>query len=134
MPEKLPHLFLISGGALAVENALKTAFDWKVRMNFQKGYTREQGTQVIHFQQAFHGRSGYTLSLTNTADPRKTMYFPKFDWPRVLNPKITFPLDEENLRRVEKAEQMSVQQIKRAILENPDDIAASSSSLFRAKA
>ncbi len=124
MPEKLPHLFLISGGALAVENALKAAFDWKVRMNFHKGYTREQGTQVIHFQQAFHGRSGYTLSLTNTADPRKTMYFPKFNWPRVLNPKITFPLDEENLRRVEKAEQMSVQQIKRAILENPDDIAA----------
>ncbi|MDZ7377260.1 MAG: aminotransferase class III-fold pyridoxal phosphate-dependent enzyme, partial [candidate division KSB1 bacterium] len=72
----------------------------------------------------FHGRSGYTLSLTNTADPRKTMYFPKFNWPRVLNPKITFPLNEENLRRVEKAEQMSLQQIKRAILDNPDDIAA----------
>jgi L-lysine 6-transaminase len=124
MPESLPHLFLISGGALAVENALKASFDWKVRMNFQKGYTREQGTQVIHFQQAFHGRSGYTLSLTNTADLRKTIYFPKFDWPRVLNPKITFPLLEENLRKVEKAEQMSIQQIKRAILENPDDIAA----------
>lgn len=124
MPESLPHLFFIDGGALAVENALKTAFDWKIRMNFQKGYTREVGTQVIHFQQAFHGRSGYTLSLTNTADPRKTMYFPKFNWPRVLNPKITFPLNEENLHRVEKAEQMSLQQIKRAILDNPDDIAA----------
>lgn len=124
MPENLPHLFLISGGALAVENALKAAFDWKVRMNFQKGYTREQGTQVIHFQQAFHGRSGYTLSLTNTADLKKTMHFPKFDWPRILNPKITFPLDDENLSKVEKAEQMSLQQIKRAILENPDDIAA----------
>ncbi len=124
VPESLPHLFFIDGGALAVENALKTAFDWKIRMNFQKGYTREHGTQVIHFQQAFHGRSGYTLSLTNTADPRKTMYFPKFNWPRVLNPKITFPLNEENLRRVEKAEQMSLQQIKRAILDNPDDIAA----------
>jgi len=124
MPELFPHLFLISGGTLAVENALKTAFDWKVRMNFQQGYTRELGTQVIHFQQAFHGRSGYTLSLTNTADPRKTKYFPKFNWPRVLNPKITFPLNEENLRKVEKAEQTSIQQIKRAIQDNPDDIAA----------
>ncbi len=124
MPDTLPHLFLISGGTLAVENALKTAFDWKVRSNFQKGYTRELGTQVIHFQQAFHGRSGYTLSLTNTADPRKTKYFPKFDWPRVLNPKITFPLNEENLIKVEKAEQISFQQIKRAIQDNPDDIAA----------
>lgn len=124
MPDSLPHLFLISGGTLAVENALKTAFDWKIRLNFQKGYTRELGNQVIHFQQAFHGRSGYTLSMTNTADPRKIKYFPKFNWPRILNPKITFPLNEENLSKVEKAEQISLQQIKRAILDNPDDIAA----------
>ena len=27
----LPHLFFIDGGALAVENALKIAFDWKSR-------------------------------------------------------------------------------------------------------
>jgi len=124
MPRSLPHLFLISGGALAVENALKTAFDWKIRLNFQKGYTRELGNQVIHFQQAFHGRTGYTLSLTNTSDQRKIKYFPKFNWPRVLNPKIIFPLNEENLSKVEKAEQTSIQQIKRAIQDNPDDIAA----------
>ncbi len=124
MPETLPHLFLISGGTLAVENALKTAFDWKVRLNFNNGYTQERGTQIIHFQQAFHGRSGYTLSLTNTVDPRKTKYFPKFNWPRVLNPKITFPLNEENLKKVQQAEQTSIQQIKRVIQDNPDDIAA----------
>ena len=29
----LPHLFFVEGGALAVENALKTAFDWKRRHN-----------------------------------------------------------------------------------------------------
>jgi L-lysine 6-transaminase len=124
MPESLPHLFLISGGALAVENALKAAFDWKVRLNFEKGYTQERGSQVIHFQQAFHGRSGYTLSLTNTADPRKTKYFPRFNWPRVVNPKIPFPLNEENIKKVQQAEQMSLQQIKKAIQDNPDDIAA----------
>ena len=58
--------FFVAGGALAVENALKTAFDWKVQKNFRKGYRHEKGHMVLHFEQAFHGRSGYTMSLTNT--------------------------------------------------------------------
>jgi L-lysine 6-transaminase len=122
-PEYLPYLFFIDGGALAVENAIKTAFDWKVRKNFIKGYTEERGRQVIHFRRAFHGRSGYTLSLTNT-DPIKTNYFPKFRWPRIHNPVIEFPLNKENLARVKKAESVALQQIKQAIINNPDDIAA----------
>jgi L-lysine 6-transaminase len=65
------RLFFIEGGAAAVENALKVAFDWKVRKNLAAG-RGELGSQILHFRQAFHGRSGYTLSLTNTADPRKT--------------------------------------------------------------
>ena len=64
------HLFFVEGGALANENQLKAAFDWKVRRNFRKGWRREVGTKILHFEQAFHGRSGYTLSLTNTSDPR----------------------------------------------------------------
>jgi len=124
VPDFLPYLFFISGGALAVENALKTAFDWKIQLNFQKGHKKKLGTKILHFQQAFHGRTGYTLSLTNTADQRKTKYFPKFDWPRVLNPKITFPLNEENLKKVEQTEQISIEQIKQAIKDNPNDIAA----------
>ncbi|MBI3587445.1 MAG: L-lysine 6-transaminase [Ignavibacteriales bacterium] len=123
MPEYLPYAFFVDGGALANENALKTAFDWKVRKNFIKGYTEERGRQVIHFRKAFHGRSGYTLSLTNT-DPVKTNYFPKFKWPRVHNPVITFPLNERSLWEVEKAESITLQQIKQAIINNPDDIAA----------
>src|SRR3990167_9027391 len=63
-PDYFPYVFFVDGGTLAVENALKTAFDWKVRKNFVKGYTEERGRQVIHFRRAFHGRSGYTLSLT----------------------------------------------------------------------
>jgi len=122
-PSYLPHAFFIDGGALANENAIKAAFDWKVRKNFAKGYTREVGQQVIHFRRAFHGRSGYTLSLTNT-DPAKTNYFPKFQWPRVHNPVIHFPLTEESLRQVKKEEALAIAQIKRAILENGDDIAA----------
>jgi L-lysine 6-transaminase len=124
IPKYLPHLFLISGGALAVENALKTAFDWKVRKNFAKGYKAERGHQVIYFQEAFHGRTGYTLSLTNTSDPRKTMYYPKFKWSKVLNPKVTFPLKGENLREVERAEEVSLSQIRQAIARNREDIAA----------
>lgn len=123
MPEYLPYVFFVDGGALAVENALKTAFDWKVRKNFTKGYTEERGWQVIHFRRAFHGRSGYTLSMTNT-DPTKTNYYPKFKWPRVLNPSIHFPLNARNLADVKKDEALAIQQIKHAIVSNPDDIAA----------
>ncbi len=123
IPDYLPHAFFVSGGALAVENALKTAFDWKVRKNLQKGYRRERGHQVLHFEQAFHGRSGYTLSLTNTADPRKTMYFPRFDWPRVVNPKLTFPITDEGLEELERRERLALDQAKLHFRERADDIA-----------
>ena len=123
MPDHFKHLFFIEGGALAVENALKTAFDWKIRKNIAEG-KGEKGEQVIHFQEAFHGRSGYTLSLTNTFDPRKTMYFPKFKWPRIINPKLKFPLTDENLKETIEREKLAIQQIYDAIEKNPDDIAA----------
>jgi L-lysine 6-transaminase len=122
-PSYLPYVFFIDGGALANENALKAAFDWKVRKNFANGYSREVGTQVIHFKHAFHGRSGYTMSLTNT-DPIKINYFPKFQWPRIHNPVIKFPLNEQNLEQVKKEEKLALEQIKQAIVNNPDDIAA----------
>jgi len=124
MPSHLPHVFFIAGGTLGVENALKTAFDWKIRRNFARGYREERGTKVLHFEQAFHGRSGYTLSLTNTTDPRKTALFPKFEWPRVLNPKAEFPLTPERTKSVKEAEALSIAQMKRAFADNPDDIAA----------
>jgi len=123
MPATLPHAFFIEGGALAVENTLKAAFDWKIRKNRTHGYREERGRQIVHFRQAFHGRSGYTLSLTNT-DPVKTDLFPKFAWPRVLNPAVRYPLNEENLARVIADEETSIGQIKQAFNENKDDIAA----------
>ena len=117
-----PYAFFISGGALAVENALKAAFDWKVRMNLANGHARERGHQVLHFREAFHGRSGYTLSLTNTSDPAKTKHFPRFDWPRILNPKITFPLSE-HLASVERLEAQALEQARAAFRDRGDDIA-----------
>lgn len=122
MPKELQYCFFISGGALAVENALKAAFDWKTRKNFSKGIEKEAGI-CIHFKQAFHGRSGYTLSLTNTADPRKYEYFPKFNWPRILNPKLTFPQTEENLEETIKNERLALLHIEEAILSHPDEVA-----------
>src|ERR1700710_2115564 len=83
----LPHLFFIDGGGLAVENALKIAFDWKSRWNEAHGIDPALGTKVLHLQKAFHGRTGYTMSLTNT-DPNKVARFPKFDWPRIPSPSI----------------------------------------------
>jgi L-lysine 6-transaminase len=124
IPDYLPHLFMVAGGGLAVENALKTAFDWKVRKNIAAGKGEQLGRQVIHFRQAFHGRTGYTLSLTNTSDPRKTMYFPQFDWPRIDNPKVVYPLNEANLAAVKLAEEKALSQIRSAVENNPDDIAA----------
>jgi L-lysine 6-transaminase len=118
------HSFFVAGGTLGIENALKAAFDWKVRKNFARGYREERGTKVLHFEQAFHGRSGYTLSLTNTTDPRKTAYFPKFDWPRVVNPKVEFPLNEDRLQDVKAREALAVAQMERAFDQNRDDIAA----------
>ncbi|MDD5361523.1 MAG: L-lysine 6-transaminase [Ignavibacteria bacterium] len=122
VPSYFKYSFFIEGGALAVENTIKAAIDWKVQKNFQKGYKEEKGKQIIHFKEAFHGRSGYTLSLTNT-DPVKIYYFPKFDWPRVTNPKITFPLNDENLEKVIALEKQSIDEIKKAIADNKDDIA-----------
>ena len=123
IPSELSHTFFIEGGALAVENALKTAFDWKQRKNIEAGRS-QQATKVIHFQHAFHGRSGYTISLTNTADPRKTMFFPKFDWPRIECPSIHFPMNEENIHLVKEKENRAIQQIYQAIKQAPHECAA----------
>jgi L-lysine 6-transaminase len=123
-PDGFTHFFFIDGGALAVENALKAAFDWKIRKNLAAG-RGEIGSQVIHFKQAFHGRTGYTMSLTNTVDPRKTMYFPKFQWPRIDNPGINFALAEpERSADVKAREENAIQQIHQAIGEHGHDIAA----------
>jgi L-lysine 6-transaminase len=112
----LPHLFFIDGGALAVENALKIAFDWKSRWNEAHGIDANLGTKVLHLQKAFHGRSGYTMSLTNT-DPNKVARFPKFDWPRIPSPSTNGNAD------VEAAEREALALARKAFEDNPHDIA-----------
>jgi L-lysine 6-transaminase len=123
LPSHFKYVFFIEGGALGVENALKAAMDWKVRRNRARGVGGDRGTQILHFREAFHGRSGYTLSLTNT-DPVKTELFPKFSWPRVDNPKLRFPVTPEVERDVAAAEQRALDQVRQAFVDHPDDIAA----------
>ena len=104
----LERYLFIEGGALAVENCLKAAMDWKVRKN----------------RAAFHGRTGYTMSLTNT-DPRKTDLFAKFDWLRVSCPHINFALPEsEQERDVIDREKKSEGEIRKLIDERKIDICA----------
>ena len=112
----LPHLFFVDGGALAVENALKVAFDWKSRHNEAHGIDPDLGTKVLHLRGAFHGRSGYTLSLTNT-DPNKVARFPKFDWPRIDAPYLRPGAD------MDAVEAESLRQARAAFEAHPHDIA-----------
>lgn len=120
---ELPRYFFIEGGALAVENALKAAMDWKVRKNMAAG-RGERGTEIIHFKNAFHGRSGYTMSLTNT-DPRKVQYYAKFPWPRIDTPALDFslPPDQRDSAAAAK-EKISEQQIREVLAAKSADIAA----------
>src|SRR6266705_377176 len=122
LPPLEKYLF-IEGGALAVENALKAAMDWKVRKNMAAGHG-ERGTEILHFRHAFHGRSGYTMSLTNT-DPRKTDLFAKFDWLRVSCPYINFSLPEtEREKEVVAREKKAEKEIHACIDKHKIDICA----------
>jgi L-lysine 6-transaminase len=109
----------VAGGGLAVENMMKAAFDWKAQKNRARGI--EGGAdKILHFRDAFHGRTGYTLSVTNT-DPTKTDDLPQFDWPRISSPYIDFPLDEAAIVAKEDA---ACAEIESAFDRDPDGIAA----------
>jgi L-lysine 6-transaminase len=123
-PEGFPHHFWVSGGALAVENALKTAFDWKARKLGRTNFLDDVNDLVVlHFDQAFHGRSGYTMSLTNTL-PDKIGLYPKFNWPRVSNPFCEFDNDGNITNDIEAAEAKTYEEIERAFAEHSNRIAA----------
>ena len=118
------HYFFIDGGALAIENALKAAFDWKSRkLGYNCGDSDMPPMDVIHLKHAFHGRTGYTLSLTNTGeDPRgllKTALFPKFDWTRITNPSKNWLLDS-----YEEVEKMALKEAEDACQRRDRNVAA----------
>jgi len=54
------------------------------------------------------------------------MYFPKFDWPRIVSPTLRFEkgkITVEELERIKKVEAQAIEQILQAVRDNPDDIA-----------
>ena len=118
-PAEFPYLFFIAGGAVAVANAMKAAFDWKVQLNRSRGIDGG-GDKILHFREAFHGRTGYCVSVTNT-EPEKIRDYPKFNWPRVSNPKIHFPMDPA---AVAAAEDQSIREIDEVFASDPHGIAA----------
>ncbi|MBM3990546.1 MAG: L-lysine 6-transaminase [Planctomycetes bacterium] len=123
-PAGYPYHFWISGGALAIENALKVAFDWKAQKLGRRDLHEScDDLVVLHFKDAFHGRSGYTLSLTNT-DPTKTGLFPKFRWPRVHNPGLEFDLDGGICNDIVASEARACAEIERAFAEHKGKVAA----------
>jgi L-lysine 6-transaminase len=123
-PPGFPHHFWISGGALGVENALKAAFDWKARKLGRTSFDDNVNDLVVlHFRQAFHGRTGYTLSLTNTV-PDKIGLFPKFDWPRVHNPAIEFGTDGSIINDIEAEEARTIAEIDAVFERYGDKVAA----------
>jgi L-lysine 6-transaminase len=123
-PPDFPHHFWVAGGSLAVENALKTAFDWKARKLGRTSLADDVNDLVVlHFQQAFHGRSGYTMSLTNTL-PDKIGLFPKFAWPRVHNPAIVFDLDGDIANDIEAEEKRARDEIEAALAKHRGKVAA----------
>src|ERR1700704_5881309 len=119
----LERYLFIEGGALAIENTLKAAMDWKVRKNLAAG-RGERGTEIIHFERAFHGRTGYTMSLTNT-DPRKTDYFAKFSWPRITAPILDFALPpNQRARAALEKEKQAEKEIEKVLAQKRFDVAA----------
>ena len=121
-PDYMPYAFYIEGGGLAVENALKVAFDWKARKNIASGRNIGEN-KVVHLKDCFHGRTGYTMSLTDSPDVRKVQYFPKFDWPRITNPSITFPMNDDRIEDLIKSEEKSINQLKEVLSTSSEHIA-----------
>ncbi len=119
VPDPFRYLFFVAGGSVAVENAMKTAFDWKAQKNRARGITGG-ADKILHFTNAFHGRTGYALSVTNT-EPAKTADFPQFAWPRIASPAIQFPID---VAAVARAERQACDEIEAAFAKDPHGIAA----------
>lgn len=122
-PKGFPYHFWVAGGALAVENAMKAAFDWKAQRIGVERAEDGKHLSVLHFRHAFHGRSGYTMSVTNS-DPKKVALYPKFDWPRVHTPRLEFDLDGNVANDVAAEERRSLDEIEAAFKKTPQHIAA----------
>ncbi|MSQ00555.1 MAG: aminotransferase class III-fold pyridoxal phosphate-dependent enzyme [Myxococcales bacterium] len=135
-PAGMSHVFTVTTGAEAVENALKAAFvAFAARrrggapatvselescmQNAQEGANR---MKVISFAGGFHGRSLGALSATRSKAVHK-LDFPAFDWPMVEFPANLFPLAEHAAANGE-AELRALADVEAAFRRHPEDVAA----------
>lgn len=111
------HHFYICGGALAVENGLKAAFDWKAKKMGIKDDSASNKLQIVYLKEAFHGRSGYTMSMTNNGNPMnpKVYGFPKFKWKKIHNPKIWHEPYGPDEIKAKNSETIAINECERAL-------------------
>lgn len=113
------HHFYICGGAIAVENGLKAAFDWKAKKRGIKDDSACNKLQVIYLKEAFHGRSGYTMSMTNNDNPMnpKVYGFPKFSWKKIHNPKLWHDPDGPDEIKARNSEAIAISEARNILRE-----------------
>lgn len=135
-PAGMAHVFTVTTGAEAVENALKAAFvalaarqragaparAEELAACMLNAQSRANAMKVISFTGGFHGRSLGSLSATRSKAIHK-LDFPAFDWPVVAFPANRFPLSEHAAVNAE-AEAASLAAVEACFLANPDNIAA----------
>lgn len=93
-PRGTPRHFLVNTGAEAVENAIKAVLLHRVKTTGEA-----EGTFIISFDSAFHGRTLGSLAVTHRKKAR--LGFPTFDWPHVSFPVDNPKAKEDTLRREE---------------------------------
>lgn len=77
MPSQFKYVFFITAGTLAVDNAIKTAFDWKMR---KSPYIKDPSQMTVaYIKKSFHGRSGFALNCTSD-NYTKYKNFPRLNW------------------------------------------------------
>ena len=116
--------FFIHGGGLAVENALKISFDWKRHINQKKGFNIDNNKmEVIALEDAFHGITGYGLSLSD--NQLKCSHYPKFNWPKFKAPYIDFSKKEKNKNEFQEVQNQALNKIDDYIAQRGNQYIAS---------
>ena len=106
--------FFIHGGGLAVENALKISFDWKRHINKVNNCSVDSNQfEVISIENAFHGITGYSLSLSD--NQLKCSNYPKFNWPKFKAPFVKYPQTQKNKKDFHNEQMAALEKIEKYI-------------------
>ncbi|MCB0359011.1 MAG: aminotransferase class III-fold pyridoxal phosphate-dependent enzyme, partial [Bdellovibrionales bacterium] len=124
-PFGFQRIFTVDGGGPAVDNAVKAAMVWRSLFNRQHRGVERNADIIICFTSAFHGRTGFALSATQSHDPRKTEYFLRAaNWPRIAYPGCVYDADGRVVNNVAQLEEEALQQVRNALDRYPNRVAA----------